>query len=264
MAVRHITADTRDHIRRLADVLYEFLPLTTASKRALTFRTIFAESNVNHYLEGETKKRALQTAWEKVFRHHARLPRILIRKIVQAAVDYRRHKRNPLRRDELDSLAECLAKLGVDMRDELRRVELDETVPEIRVPPRELVRRLEAHPLTAEITGEPLEMFRNGHFNEAVRKAAERFEVLVQQKSGSAETGLKLMSKVFNLSNTIIALNRLTTENDKGIQEGYMHMTMGMMRGIRNIFSHGDEGQRSPEECYKMLLFVNWLFRLLP
>ena len=52
------------------------------------------------------------------------------------------------------------------------------------------------------------------------------------------------MSKVFNLSNTIIALNRLTTENDKGIQEGYMHMTMGMMRGIRNIFSHGDEGQR--------------------
>src|SRR5438045_2967615 len=57
MAVRRITADTRDHIRRLADILYEFLPLTTASKRAVTFRTIFAESGIGHYLEGDTKKR---------------------------------------------------------------------------------------------------------------------------------------------------------------------------------------------------------------
>lgn len=68
------------------------------------------------------------------------------------------------------------------------------------------------------------------------------------------------MSKVFSLSNPVIALNSLTSENEKGIQEGYMLMTMGMMRGIRNIFSHGDERQRPPEECYEMLLFINWLF----
>lgn len=72
------------------------------------------------------------------------------------------------------------------------------------------------------------------------------------------------MSKVFSLSNPIIALNGLASENEKGIQEGYMYMTMGVMRGIRNVFSHGDENQRSPEECFEMLLFVNWLFRQLP
>lgn len=32
-------------------------------------------------------------------------------------------------------------------------------------------------------------------------------------------------------------------------------MLKGMMRGIRNIFSH-DEEQRSPEEYYEMLLFI--------
>jgi len=27
---------------------------------------------------------------------------------------------------------------------------------------------------------------------------------------------------------------------------------------------HGDENTRSPEECYEMLLYLNWLFRHLP
>lgn len=72
------------------------------------------------------------------------------------------------------------------------------------------------------------------------------------------------MSKVFSLSNPLIPLNNMATENEKGVQEGYMFMTMGLVRGIRNIFSHGDESQRSPEECYEMLLFINWLFRHLP
>lgn len=43
-----------------------------------------------------------------------------------------------------------------------------------------------------------------------------------------------------------------------------MFMAMGMMRAIRNVFSQGDEAQRSPEVCFEMLLFFNWLFRQLP
>jgi hypothetical protein len=34
-----------------------------------------------------------------------------------------------------------------------------------------------------------------------------------------------------------------------------------MMAGIRNIFNHGSEDRRLPEEAYEMLLFVNWIFR---
>lgn len=164
----------------------------------------------------------------------------------------------------MESLISRLESLEVGMSRELRKIKLDETVPEIRIPPRELVRRLEKHPLVTQVATQPLELFRNGHFNEAVRKAAERFETTVQKKTGLQEIGKGLMSKVFSISNPLITLNSLTTENEKGIQDGYMFMTMGLMRGIRNIFSHGDENQRSPEECYEMLLFVNWLFRHLP
>ncbi|GIV04301.1 MAG: hypothetical protein KatS3mg015_3131 [Fimbriimonadales bacterium] len=263
-AVRRITADVRTHIHALVDVLCDFLPRDTHAKNTVTFKSIFKESRVDHYLKGPTsKKQALRQGWEQVIRYHKRLPYTLIRKIVPAAIAYRRHKRNPLRQEEMDRLIECLDALGIDMRRELEAIPIDETLPEIQVPPEELVRRLENHPLVPEIAGEPLEMFRNGHFNEAVRKSAERFEVCVQKKAGCTETGQALMARSFNPQAPLIALNDLETENEKNIQEGYRFLTMGMMRAIRNIFSHGDEDQRSPEECYEMLLFLNWLFRCL-
>jgi uncharacterized protein (TIGR02391 family) len=265
MPTRKITADVRDKIRELVEVLAPFLPLSARSANTTTFTTIFRGSGAHGYLRGpESKKQALQKGWESVCRKHPKLPHTLIRKIVPAAIEYRRYKRDPLKRTELQQLIECLNGLDIDMRQELGRIRLDETVPEIQVPPAELVRRLLEHPLVDEIRGEPLQLFRNGHFNESVRKAAERFEVKVQQKSGRTEIGKDLMGKAFGGTAPLITLNALATENEKGIQEGYMLLTMGMMRAIRNIFSHGDEDQRSPEECFETLLFLNWLFRQLP
>lgn len=150
------------------------------------------------------------------------------------------------------------------MRSEIRKVSLKEELPLIKVPPAQLIDRLSNHPLVIEISTEPLQLFKNGHFNESVRKACERFEVKVQSISGLTEIGKSLMSKCFGLNSTIIPLNSLSTDNEIGIQEGYQFMSMGVMRGIRNIFSHGDANQKPPEECYEMLLFVNWLFRQLP
>src|SRR6266481_3751118 len=102
------------------------------------------------------------------------------------------------------------------MRQELGRIRLDETVPEIQVPPAELVRRLLEHPLAEEIRGEPLELFRNGHFNESVRKAAERFEVVVQTKSGRTEIGKELMGKA--LGGREFQIGRDVTPGRRGCQ----------------------------------------------
>ena len=76
------------------------------------------------------------------------------------------------------------------MMAELGSIMLDETVPEIQVPPEELVKRLEKHPLVSEIASEPLEQFKNGHFNESVRKAAERFGRIVRRSE--EESGIVL------------------------------------------------------------------------
>jgi hypothetical protein len=52
-------------------------------------------------------------------------------------------------------------------------------------------------------------------------------------------------------------------ENQQNFVDGYKHLAMGAMVAIRSIFSHGNEEQRTPEECFEMLLFLNWLFRWL-
>lgn len=128
MAVRRITTGRRELIRRLSDILSGFLPLTSHSEHAVTFNSIFAESKIDKYLEGPSKKKALQKAWENVFRLYPRLPYTLIRKIVPAAIEYRRYKRNPLKQAELDALSDCLGQLGMDMSKELREVGIDETI----------------------------------------------------------------------------------------------------------------------------------------
>jgi len=263
-AIRRLTASKKTLIRELVDVLYDFLPLSSRSNKATTFITIFAESNVESYLDkGDYKKANLTNGFENLIRYHRNLPYTVIRKVVPAAIDYRRYERKPLKQEELDSLIDILVKLDIDMRSELGSIVLDETVPEIKVPPEKLVERLKDHPLVEEISTEPLVQFEHGHFNESVRKATERFEVKVKELSGSDDIGKRLMSRVFSIPNPDIKLNPLTTDNEKNIQEGYQYITMGMMQAIRNIFSHGDEDQRPPEEAYEMLLFVNWLFRQL-
>ena len=80
--------------------------------------------------------------------------------------------------------------------------------------------------------------------------------------SGLNIIGKDLMGKSFNLTSPMIKLNELKTENEKGIQEGYQFMTMGLMGNSKNI-SHGDKNQKGPEESYEMLIFINWLFRML-
>lgn len=258
--VRRITADRQERINRLAGILYHFLPLTSRSDSATTFTSIFAESRVDDYLQGKNKRSALQEGFTNLFRYHKRLPFAVIRKVVPAAIEWRRYKRDPLTREEMDRLADVLADLDVDMKRELAQVELDETLPRITVPPKELEQRLRNHDLHPAIADDPLELFSNGHFNESVRKAAERFEDAVRSAAGLERSGRALMGAAFG-SGGLLAIEGTEAENEEDFQEGFKFLSMGMMAAIRNVFSHGDEERREPEECFEMLLFMNWLFR---
>ena len=233
------------------------------SESATTFRTMFSESFVGHYLDGETNKRkALEKGWRNVYRYHKRLPQKLIRKIIPAAIDYRMYKRKPLTQGEVDELSDILFNLGIDMRKELAAIEIDDMLPRIKVPPRELQERLRNHDLDPYVASEPLELFCNGHFNEAVRKGMEMFETEVRNQSQSNKFGRDLMATVLG-DGSLITTETIKAENQAGFVEGYKFLTMGSMAAIRNIFSHGNEENRSPEECFEMLLFINWLFRYL-
>lgn len=258
-----ITADKKERINKLSEILCEFLPLNSNSNNAVTFNSIFKASSVDKYLKGyKTKKQALQNGFEKIYRYNVRLPKLIIRKIVPAAIEYRKFKRNPLNRVELDELIMCLFDLGIDMKDELNKITIDETLPRITVPPKKLQENLCQHDLTSYISSEPLRLFCDGHYNEAIRKALEKFENIVKGISAIDASGRDLMGKAFS-NEKHICIQDIEPENRHDFIEGYKFLAMGSMAAIRNIFSHGDEKRRSPEESYEMLLFVNWLFRFI-
>lgn len=196
-------------------------------------------------------------------RYHERIPFTLVRKIIPAGISYRRHKRKPITAEELGRVSAALHALGCDMRAELGNIELDKLLPRITVPPDKLVKRLEEHDLHDAIASEPLQLFRDGHFNESVRKAAERFEDHVRELTRLSESGMPLMSKALSPEKGSLRLVNVEAENQEDFQRGYMYLAMGMMQAIRNVFSHGDEERRPPEECFEALLFLNWLFRHL-
>jgi uncharacterized protein (TIGR02391 family) len=262
MAIRRLTADKKIQINRLVEVISSFLPISSYGKNANTFETIFKESNVKRYLGDKgSKKQRLIKGFGKVYQQHLKLPFTILRKVIAQGEQYRKYQRKPIKPEEIDELRDCLLKLELNLDAELAAIDLNPNIPEIQVPPAELVKRLEEHPLVEEIRSDPLQKFKDGHFNEAVRKACEKFEAKVQSLSGNQGTGSGLMGSVFNLQNPAIAINSLQTANEQNEQEGYQKLAMGMMSGIRNIFSHGDEDRRTPEEAFEMLMFINWMFR---
>jgi len=143
---------------------------------------------------------------------------------------------------------------------ELGSIELDETLPRITVAPEELKQRLRGHDLDPSLAAEPLVLFEEGHFNESVRKAAEKFEDRVKELCGLSAYGQELMGKAF-ADDVLLDVDSYKPENRGSFAGGYKLLAMGSMTAIRNILSHGDEERRSPEECFEMMLFLNWLFR---
>ncbi len=261
-AVLSITASIRSKINDLVEHLSEFLPLDTYKGESISFRSLFDESSIGGYLPDGPKKPALREGFTEVFRYHKRLPKKLIQKIVPAGIEYGKFKRRPITRVQIEKLNQLLLTLDIDIESDLSSLNLDENLPQIKIPPAELLNRLRNHNLMEELQGEVVSLFADGHFNESVRKACEIFENEVQRKISSSDIGKSLMGKVFNVQNPLIKLTPMSTQNEISFQEGFQLMSMGAMAGIRNIFSHGNEDPRTPEESFELLMYINWMFRV--
>lgn len=68
-------------------------------------------------------------------------------------------------------------------------------------------------------------------------------------------------AKAFNAEHPLIAINGLRTGTEKSEQEGFMHLMMGAMAGMRNLYSHGDVKTMTPMDAFERLCFVSLLFK---
>lgn len=89
-----------------------------------------------------------------------------------------------------------------------------------------------------------IKKFEDGHYADAVESAFKEINTcvkeIVRNKKGEELDGAKLMFKAFSLKNPIILLADLSTQTGKDIQEGYMQIFAGAMKGIRNPKAHAN------------------------
>jgi len=105
-------------------------------------------------------------------------------------------------------------------------------------------------------------LFQSEHYPQAVFEATKALNNYVKDISNlSTLDGKELMSRAFNTNNGTVKLNDLSTESFKNEQEGYMHMLMGIMQGIRNPKAHDEVTLEDPIRALDFLSLVNLLIK---
>ena len=142
---------------------------------------------------------------------------------------------------------------GLIGRLEERRAEMGQDVA-ARV--RTAFEGLELHSRIAAVT---TELYRNGHYRNAVLDAAVALVNFVKEKSRRHDLdGAPLMRTVFSRNDSILAFNDLREQSDQDEQEGMMHLFEGAVLALRNPRAH-TLSDDSPEQALDYIAFLSLL-----
>jgi uncharacterized protein (TIGR02391 family) len=99
---------------------------------------------------------------------------------------------------------------------------------------------LDLHPRIAAVSAD---LYRNGHYRNAVLDASVALVNFVKEKSRRHDLdGAKLMTTVFSKNNPILAFNGLSDQTDEDEQEGMMHLFVGAVGVHRPDQPAGEAG----------------------
>ena len=107
------------------------------------------------------------------------------------------------------------------------------------------------------------DLYRDGHYADAVFNASKELINFVKEKSKKHELdGADLMRNVFSPRNPVLAFNDLNDQSDKDEQEGMMHLFEGVVLAIRNPGGHSFP-YVSPERALEYIGLLSLLANLL-
>jgi uncharacterized protein (TIGR02391 family) len=105
-------------------------------------------------------------------------------------------------------------------------------------------------------------LFMDGHYAESIFEAYKALEVAVRTKSRVQDLdGQKLMAKAFGGERPLLALNQRKNKSDRDEQDGFMHIYMGVMTGIRNPKAHEIIEQEDVNKTIEYLAMASLLMR---
>jgi uncharacterized protein (TIGR02391 family) len=106
--------------------------------------------------------------------------------------------------------------------------------------------------------------FLNHDFPGAVFGAYKKVLNDVKVKSGDMnQDGIALITSVFNPKKPILQSHLATWTQDSSIQEGIMHLFMGAVYCVRNVFAHKDVYLTETDATLEYLSFASFLCKIL-
>jgi len=120
---------------------------------------------------------------------------------------------------------------------------------------------LDLHPRIAGACGD---LFRDGHYRNAVQDASIALINMVKEKShrNDITSETTLMDTVFSANNPILKFNELQNDTEESEQRGFMFLFKGATLGIRNPRSHALNPD-SQQEALEFIAFLSLLGKLV-
>ncbi len=118
---------------------------------------------------------------------------------------------------------------------------------------------LELHPAIERAVGN---LFRDGHYANAIEDAVKALNALVRMNSGvDDKDGTTLMEFVFSPRKPILKFNPLVDASDLDEQKGFMMMFSGAVAGLRNPRAHKII-KDDPEMALEFIAYISLLAKL--
>lgn len=250
-------------IEQFSEKIGEIIPATSQSAKGFCFKTIAKSKGLSNFWENLSNKKLMLTHFFKnVYRYKPIVFNKIIRENISKGIERRKKMGVPVLKDEMQVIIDILLDLEIDMKSELKALNLPTEKPSIIPPPPEfqnMINKIGLDPFFDDC----IKKYILGDFKNSVREAFEKIEAYVKGITGLPQIGKSLMSYVFNDSSPIIKIKSPVPSNMKSRQEGFMFLTMGTTLYIRNPFSHGDEPQPSHNEAFEYLCLANSIYRVI-
>ena len=120
----------------------------------------------------------------------------------------------------------------------------------------------DAHRLHPLIAAECRKNYMDGSYSDAILTAFKCVEIKVREASGLHDLiGVHLMTEAFKMRSPKIHLNSLKSLSDRNEQQGFMHIYMGVMQGVRNPKGHDLIRQNDPHRTLEYLGLASLLLK---
>ena len=103
------------------------------------------------------------------------------------------------------------------------------------------------------------QLFRDGHYSQAIFEAFKALEHRVREMTGIDSHGRHLMTEAFRQDAPVLRLNDLSTRSDRDEQEGFKLIFMGAAQGIRNPKAHDVHVQQDARRTLDYLSLASLL-----